>query len=80
MSLKNPNVASEEVDILPEEYYTKPLVLEKGWLIAKKYSNCFCLFVLFLNQTSVSQDTKYMVELGVQQSFVVVVVVVVVDL
>jgi len=29
-SLKNPSEAVEEVETLPEEFYNKPLILEKG--------------------------------------------------
>ena len=30
LSLKNPSEAVEEVETLPEEFYNKPLILEKG--------------------------------------------------
>ena len=30
VNLKNPSEAVEEVETLPEEFYNKPLILEKG--------------------------------------------------
>ena len=30
VNLKNPSEAAEEVETLPEEFYNKPLILEKG--------------------------------------------------
>ncbi|EDO33773.1 predicted protein [Nematostella vectensis] len=37
--LKEPSVATEDVDTLPEEYYTKPLVLERVPRISQRLAN-----------------------------------------
>ena len=40
-SLKNPSEAVEEVETLPEEFYNKPLILEKGRLTISDQSFFF---------------------------------------